>query len=175
MARKLGRTSEQRMAIIRNQASELLWNGRIETTVDRAKEVRCYAEKMLTLAINTYEDIVKVTKTTTNAKGEKVDVVFENDGTKKLAARRRILSSLRDLQEIKGDKEKKSEYAARTKDVKHPLVEKMFRELAPFYAKRASAFYQKGGYTRIIRIGARRGDNAEMAIIELVKNMPQAK
>ena len=175
MARKLGRTSEQRMAIIRNQASELLWNGRIETTVDRAKEVRCYAEKMLTLAINTYEDVVKVNKTTTDAKGAKVVTEFVNDGTKKLAARRRIMAGLRDLHEVKGDKEKKSDFALRTREVKHPLVEKMFRELAPFYAKRAEAFNQKGGYTRIIKAGNRRGDNAQLAIIELVKNMPEAK
>ncbi len=175
MARKLGRTSEQRMAIIRNQASELLWNGRIETTVERAKEVRCYAEKMLTLAINTFEDTVTVNKTIKNVKGEKVDTQFVNDGAKKLAARRRLLAGLRDIQELQADKEKKSEFFARTKDVKHPLVEKMFRELAPFYAKRAEAFNQKGGYTRIVKIGARRGDNAEMAVIELVKNMPEAK
>ena len=70
MARKLGRTAEERMAIIRNQASELLWYGSIETTVDRAKEVRSYAESMLTLAINTYEDTVKVTKTVKNEKNE---------------------------------------------------------------------------------------------------------
>ena len=74
MSRKLGRTAEERMAIIRNQASELLWYGSIETTVDRAKEVRSYAESMLTLAINTYEDTVKVTKTVKNDKGDKVEM-----------------------------------------------------------------------------------------------------
>ena len=62
MAKKLGRTADQRMAMIRTQASELLWNGRLETTVDRAKEVSRFAEKMLTLAINTYEDTVVVQK-----------------------------------------------------------------------------------------------------------------
>ena len=175
MARKLGRTSEERLAIIRNQASELLWTGRLETTVERAKEVRKYAEKMLTLAINTYEDVVTVKKSVKDDKGVVTEVEFTNDGPKKLNARRELMAGLRDLQELKGDKEKKSEYAARTKDVKHPLVEKMFREYAPFYAKRAEAFNQKGGYTRIVKLGARRGDAAEMAIIELVKNMPEAK
>lgn len=173
MARKLGRTSEQRMAILRNQASELLWNGRIETTVDRAKEVRSYTEKLLTLAINSFEDVVTVTKERPNSKGEKVAVEFKNDGGKKLAARRRLLSSLRDIQPLQNDKEKKSDYIARTREIKHPLVEKVFREYAPFYAQRNIAFGQKGGYTRIIRLGGRRGDNAEMAIIELVKNMPE--
>ena len=100
MARKLGRTAEERMAIIRNQASELLWFGSIETTVDRAKEVRSYAESMLTLAINTYNDTVKVTKTVKSDKGE-VQKEFVNDGPKKLAARRKLMASLRDIQELK--------------------------------------------------------------------------
>lgn len=173
MARKLGRTSEQRMAMIRNQASELLWNGRIETTVDRAKEVRSYAEKLLTLAINTVDDVVTVKKERTNAKGEKIVVEFQNDGAKKLAARRKIMSCVRDLQPLQNDKEKKSDYNVRLREVKHPLVEKMFREYAPFYVNRSAAFGQKGGYTRIMKLGFRRGDNAEMAILEMVKNMPE--
>lgn len=69
--KKLGRPTDQRLAVLRNQASELLWYGKIETTVDRAKSVRSIAEKLITLAINTYEDTVKVTKTKTNLKGEK--------------------------------------------------------------------------------------------------------
>lgn len=170
MARKLGRTAEERMAIIRNQASELLWYGSIETTVDRAKEVRSYAESMLTLAINTYEDTVKVTKTVKNDKGDKVEMEFVNDGPKKLAARRKLMASLRDLQEVKAKGEKKSEFKARTKDINHPLIEKIFREHAVFYADRANKLGQRGGYTRIIRLGQRRGDGAEMAKLELVRN-----
>ena len=169
MARKLGRTAEERMAIIRNQASELLWYGSIETTVDRAKEVRSYAESMLTLAINTYEDTVKVQKTVTNEKNEKVVMEFVNDGPRKLAARRKLMASLRDLQEVKAKGEKKSEFKARTKDINHPLIEKIFREHAVFYADRANKLGQRGGYTRIIRLGQRRGDGAEMAKLELVK------
>ena len=142
MARKLGRTAEERMAIIRNQASELLWYGSIETTVDRAKEVRSYAESMLTLAINTYEDTVKVTKTVKNEKDEKVEMEFVNDGPRKLAARRKLMGSLRDLKELKADGEKKSDFKMRTKDVKHPLIEKIFREHAVFYADRANKLYE---------------------------------
>lgn len=176
MPRKLGRTSEQRMALIKNQASELLWYGRIETTVDRAKEVRSYAEKMITLAMNTYEDVVTVTKTAKKGKnGEKIEVQFVNDGPKKLAARRRLMAGLRDLQEIKADGEKKSDFKERTAEVKHPLVEKIFRELAPYYAKRAEACGQRGGYTRIVKEGGRRGDNAELAIVELVKDETEKK
>ena len=169
MARKLGRTAEERMAIIRNQASELLWFGSIETTVDRAKEVRSYAESMLTLAINTYNDTVKVTKTVKSDKGE-VHKEFVNDGPKKLAARRKLMASLRDIQELKNEGESKSAYKERTKDVNHPLIEKIFREHAVFYANRAEKLGQKGGYTRIIKLGQRRGDGAEMAKLELVKN-----
>lgn len=174
MARKLGRTAEERMAIIRNQASELLWYGSIETTVDRAKEVRSYAESMITLAVNTYEDTVKVQKTVTNDKGEKVVMEFTNDGPRKLAARRKLMASLRDLQEIKEEKESKSAYKERTKDIKHPLIEKVF-EHAVFYADRAAKLGQRGGYTRIIKLGQRRGDGAEMAKLELVKNTEKSK
>lgn len=176
MPRKLGRTSEQRMAMIKNQASELLWNGRLETTVDRAKEVRSYAEKMITLAMNNYEDTVVVKKMAKKGKnGEKIEVEFVNDGPKKLAARRRLMAGLRDLQEVKADGEKKSDFKERTADVKHPLIDKMFREIAPYYAQRAAACGQRGGYTRIVKLGARRGDNAEMAVIMLVKDEPAKK
>ena len=175
MARKLGRTAEERMAIIRNQASELLWYGSIETTVDIAKEVRSYAESMLTLAINTYEDTVKVTKTVKNEQDEKVEMEFVNDGPRKLAARRKLMGSLRDLKELKADGEKKSDFKMRTKDVKHPLIEKIFREHAVFYADRANKLGQKGGYTRIIRLGQRRGDGAEMVKLELVRNTEKKK
>ena len=85
--RKLGRPTDQRMAMLRNQVSELLWYGQLETTLDRAKEVRALAEKYITLAIRTYQDDVKVTKTVTDAKGNKVAKEFTNDGPKKLAAR----------------------------------------------------------------------------------------
>ena len=112
--KKLGRPTDQRLAVLRNQASELLWYGKIETTVDRAKSVRSIAEKLITLAINTYEDTVKVTKTKTNLKGEKVEVEFTNDGPKKLAARRKMIAELRDIPEAKEEKESKTAYAKRT-------------------------------------------------------------
>lgn len=170
--KKLGRTAEQRMAMIRTQASELLWNGRLETTVDRAKEVSRFAEKMLTLAINTYEDNVTVQKEKIQKnkdKEEKVVVDVVNDGPRKLAARRELMANLRDLKPLKQDKESKGDYTARLRAIKHPLVEKMFREYAPFYANRANQSGQKGGYTRVIKLGQRRGDGAEVAIVELVK------
>lgn len=156
------------MHMLRNQVSELLWYGRIETTEDRAKEVKRLAEKMVTLGIKNYEDVVTTTKTKTNAKGESVVVEIKNDGKRKLHARRQMMSFLRDLQEIKGEKESKSAYKERTREIKHPLIEKMFNEYAPKYAARKEELGQGGGYTRIIKLGARRGDAAEMVIIEMV-------
>ena len=109
--RKLGRPTDQRIAMLRNLTTSLLENGKIETTVTRAKEVRSTAEKMITLC-----------KTNT------------------LHTRRQAMSYI----------------------TKEDVVKKVFDEIAPKYADR------NGGYTRIIKIGPRRGDAAEMCIIELV-------
>lgn len=165
---KLGKRTDQRMAMLKNQVSELLWYGQIETTVDRAKAVRSLAEKYITIAMRAYQDDVKVTKTVTNAKGAKNEVVFTNDGPKKLAARRRLMAELVDLKEIKGDKESKSAYKARIKDTKHPLIEKIFKEYAPKYDARKNELGQCGGYTRILKTGNRRGDAAETCILQLI-------
>lgn len=165
---KLGKRTDQRMAMLKNQVSELLWYGQIETTVDRAKAVRSLAEKYITIAMRAYQDDVKVTKTVTNAKGAKNEVVFTNDGPKKLAARRRLMAELVDLQEVKGEKESKSAYKARIKDTKHPLIEKMFKEYAPKYDARKNELGQGGGYTRILKTGNRRGDAAETCILKLI-------
>lgn len=168
MPGKLGRTTAQRNAMLRNQASELLWYGRIKTTQAKAKELQPYVEKIITKAVNTYDlneekDVVK-----TDSKGKEVTVKVIKDSPKKLAARRAIMAKLRDLQEIKAFNEKKSDYKARTKDIKHPLMEKLFNEIAPKYAQRKEEVGQGGGYTRIYLLGERRGDGAEEAIIELV-------
>ncbi len=111
MPRKLGRTKDVKTAMLRAMVTYLLENGRIETTVTRAKEVRPLVEKMITLG-----------KTNT------------------LASKRQALAFI----------------------TKEDAVKKLFSELAPKYADR------NGGYTRIVRIGPRRGDAAEMAIIELI-------
>ncbi len=167
--RKLGLPTKERMALLRNQASTLLWHGKLETTLNQAKSVRSYAEKILTLAINTYEDTVKTTKEVVNKKGEKTTKTVIVDGTKKLAARRKIMTLIYDLPETQLPKESKSAFKERAKDVKHPLVEKIFNVYAPKYDARSKELGQKGGYTKIYKLGKRLGDNAEMAKLELIK------
>jgi large subunit ribosomal protein L17 len=109
--RKLGRTSDHRRAMLRAMVTYLLENGKIKTTVTRAKDVRSMAEKMITAA--------------------------KDDS---LHARRRVLAYV----------------------TKEDVVKKLFDDIAPAYENR------EGGYTRIVKIGPRRGDAAEMALIELV-------
>ena len=156
---KLGRTSTQRKSIMRNQATDLLMKGKIETTVARAKSLKSYAEKIITLAINSYEDVVTV---------KKGDKEVMNDGPKKLAARRAIMGKVYFVKEERKPGEKKADYIARMDNIKNPLLEKIFNVIAPKYDARAKELGQKGGYTRIIKTGIRKGDNAEMAIIELI-------
>ena len=165
---KLGRPTKERVAMIRNQVSSLLWNEKLETTLERAKSTQSVAEKIITLAINSYEDTTKVVKTVKNEKGVESKKEFINDGVKKLNARRKIMSYLYDLQEQKGAKESKAAFRAKTEDVNHPLVEKIFNVYAPRYAERAKNLGQRGGYTRVTKLGTRRGDNAELALVELV-------
>lgn len=168
MARKLGMTAKQRQSLLKNQASKLLWYGRIETTEMRAKELRPYVEKLITLAVNSYEDTIETKVKSTDAKGKEVTKTVIKDGSKKLAARRKIMSSLHEFTLTKEPKEAKADFKARTQGIKHPLIEKIFNEIAPKYAQRKEELGQGGGYTRIYALGERRGDAAPMAIIELV-------
>lgn len=168
MARKLGLNATQRMALIKNQASALLWYGKIETTEARAKEVSAYVEKVLTLAINNFTDTVETEVKVADDKGKETTKTLIKDGVKKLNARRKIMTMIVDLQEVKGYKETKADFKKRTKAVKSPLIEKIFDEYAPKYAARKEEKGQGGGYTRIYKLGPRKGDAAEVAIIELV-------
>ena len=166
--RKLGRTASQRKAMLRNLTTNLLWYGRIETTEAKAKEVRSIVDKMITLAINTYDKTVEVEKEFNNDKQQIVKETFVNDLPEKLHARRLMMAYLYDIKEVKNEGESKSEYKERTKDNKHPVVEKLFREYGPKYRARNEEKKCSGGYTRIYKLGPRRGDAAERVVIELI-------
>ena len=134
--RKLGLTASQRKALLRNQVTNLIWYGRIETTLARAKEVRPIAEHLVTLAIAECDNNIEVEKTFNNDKGQAVTVKVQNDAPSKLNARRRMMRVLYPMKETKKADENKAEFRARTKDVKYPCVEKLFREYGPKYKAR---------------------------------------
>ena len=166
--RKLGRTADQRKALLRNQVTNLIWYGRIETTETKAKEIRSIAERLITLAVRECENTVTTTKETHNDKGQLVTLEVTNDAPSKLHARRLIMAYLYDIKEQQKADENKAEYKERTKDNKHPVVEKLFREIGPKYKARNAEKNCAGGYTRIYKLGPRRGDGAEMVVIELI-------
>ena len=174
--RKLGRTSNQRKAMIRGQVTSLLYNGKIVTTEARAKEVKKVAEGLIALAVkekDNYETVTvkaKVARKDADGKnvkevvnGKKVTVYDEvekeiqKDKASRLHARRQMLKVLYNITEVPAEAAGKKK---NTKSVNMP--NKLFDEIAPKYADK------NGGYTRIYKIGPRRGDAAEMAVIELV-------
>ena len=166
--RKLGKPTDQRLAMLSNLATDILWYGHIETTFDRAKAAARLVEKVITLVVNTYEDVVTTEKVTLDANGKEKKVTVSKDGVKKLAARRKIIAMLEDRQEQRKKGEKLADFEARTQGIEMPLIEKIFDDIAPKYAERAKELGQKGGYTRVVKTNVRRGDNAQMALVELV-------
>ncbi|HWS28883.1 MAG TPA: L17 family ribosomal protein [Clostridia bacterium] len=160
--RKLNKSSDQRVAMLRSMTTALIWNGKIVTTEARAKEVRPIAEKLITLAVKEHKNTVTVEKETRNDKQQLVKVEKQNDLPSKLAARRQIMSYLYDIPLPRKEKESKTEYAERSRKSPHPVVEKLFNEIAPRYEAR------NGGYIRILKMGPRRGDAAELVVLELV-------
>jgi len=166
--RKLGRPSDERMALLRNQVTNLLWYGKIETTLARAKEVSSLAEHLITVAMRECDNTVEVTKETRNDKEQLVTLTVQNDAPARLAARRYVMRYLYEMQLTPKADEDKDDFKARVKQVNHPVVEKLFREIAPKYKKRAEEKGQGGGYTRIVKKGPRRGDGAEMVILQLI-------
>lgn len=159
---KLGRPTDQRLALVCNLATDLLWYGRVETTFDRAKEAAKLAEKCITIAKKGYADVVTEEKTSVDSKGKEKTVKISKDGPARLNARRKLMALLNNRQEQKAKGEKQEAFEARTNGVRHPLIEKLFEDYAPKYAER------NGGYTRILKTEVRRGDNAQNAIVELV-------
>ena len=166
--RKLGRPSDQRMAMLRNQVTNLIWYGKIETTLARGKEVQSMAEHLITIAMRQCDNTVELTKKTKNDKQQIVELTVTNDSPERLAARRRVMRYLYDIPAVQNKDEDRDDFKARQKQVKHQVVEKLFREIAPKYKKRAEEKGQGGGYTRIVKMGPRRGEAAESVIVELV-------
>lgn len=166
--RKLNRPTDQRRAVIRGLCTALIANGRIETTHARALEVKKVAEKLINIAMKEYDNDVEVTKEVLNDKKQTVTQTFKVDSPAKLHARRKIMAVLYNVPEPRKADESMSVYKLRVKEINNPVVEKLFREIAPKYAKRKEEKGQGGGYTRIIKKGPRRGDAAEMVILELV-------
>ena len=174
--RKLGKTSSQRKALIRNQVTALLYNGKIVTTEARAKEIRKVAEGLIALAVkekDNFETVtVKAKVARKDAEGKRVKEVVDGkkvtvydevekqikkDNPSRLHARRQILKVLYDVTEVPKN------LAGRKKNTKNvDLPAKLFDEIAPKYVSR------NGGYTRIVKIGQRKGDGAMEVLIELV-------
>ena len=166
--RKLGKPTDQRLAMVSILATDLLWYGHIETTFDRAKAAARLADQIITLAVNSYEDVVTAEKVTLDNNGKEKKVTVSKDGVKKLAARRKIIALVQNRQEQRKKGEKLADFEARTQGIEMPLVEKIFDDLAPKYAERAKEKDRKGGYTRVLKTTVRRGDNAQMALVELI-------
>jgi large subunit ribosomal protein L17 len=174
--RKLGRTSSQRKALLRNQVTALIENGKIVTTEARAKEVSKIAEHLITLAVkekDNFETVTvqaKVAKKDANGKRvkevvdgkkvtvyETVDKEIKKDMPSRLHARKQMDKVLYTVTEVP------TAVAGKKKNTKKvDLTNKLFDEIAPKYADR------KGGYTRIVKIGLRKGDAAMEVILELV-------
>ena len=174
--RKLSRTASQRKALLRNQVTMLLYHGRIITTEAKAKEAAKIAEGLIALAVREKDDYENVTVTAKVPRkdkdgkrvkevvdGHKVTVYDEvqkeikKDKPARLHARRQMLKVLYPVKEVPKEAAGKK---SNTKQV--DMVAKLFDEIAPKYAGR------NGGYTRIIKIGQRRGDGALEVVLELV-------
>ena len=174
--RKLGKTSSQRKALMRNQVTQLIYHGKITTTEARAKEIRKTAESLIALAVkerDNYETVEvdakiplkdkdgKRVKETVDGKKvtqyETVKKTIKKDSASRLHARRQMLKVLYPVVEVPADAAGKKR---NTKNV--DLVAKLFEDIAPKYADR------NGGYTRIIKVGPRKGDAAMEVVIELV-------
>ena len=167
--KKLSKPTDQRLAMISNLVTDLLWYGHIETTFERAKAAARVANDIITLAVNSYEDVVTAEKVTLDNNGKEKKVIVSKDGAKKLNARRKMITLLNDRQYQRAKGEKLSDFEVRTQGIEMPLIEKIFDEYAPKYAERSKDVNQKGGYTRVLKTKVRRGDNAQMALVELVK------
>ena len=171
--RKLGKTTDIRMAMLRTLTTDLIMHGKVETTLARAKEVKSIADSIISLAIkekDNFETVdVKVVKAKVDEKGNKVTELVKSKNGKeylkvvkvettekrqkdmptRLNARRKIMRKVNKVKDSEGNN--------------IDLPSKLFNEIAPKYAGK-----NIGGYTRIVKAGPRRGDGAEVAILQLI-------
>ena len=171
--RKLGRTTDIRMAMLKNLTTDLLVYGKVETTLPKAKEVKAIADSLISLAIkekDNFEEVeTKVVKAKLDSKGNKVTELVKSKNGKeylkvvkeettekrqkdmptRLNARRKMMKKLNKVKDSEGNNV--------------DLPSKLFNEIAPKYAGK-----NVGGYTRIIKVGPRRGDGAEVAVLQLI-------
>ena len=170
--RKLGRTTDQRLAMLRVQTTDLILNGKIKTTEARAKEVKAIADSIIALAAkekDNFEEVdVKIIRAKLDSNGKKVTEIAKSKNGKdylkvvkeevtekrqkdmpsRLNARRKIMKKINKVKDHEG------------KNI--DLPSKLFNEIAPKYTDRV------GGYTRIVKLGKRRGDSAEIVLLELL-------
>ena len=165
--RKLGRTTDQRLAMLKGLTTDLILYGKIETTEARAKEVKAIADSIIALAIkekDNYDMVdVKVVKAKLDADGRKVTELVKSKNGKE------YLKVVKEETTEKRQKDMPSRLNARRKIMRKinkvkdtDVIAKLFNEIAPKYEGRV------GGYTRIIKAGPRKGDGAEVAILQLV-------
>lgn len=170
--RKLGRTTDHRLAMLKNQVTQVIWHGQIITTEQKAKEVKSLVDSLMALAIKEKDNFEmvekkvsrakvdekgqKVTEVATSKNGKKFDKVVREEVTEtvkqdkpsRLAVRRTLIKNLNKVKDEEGNHV--------------DLPGKMLNELAEKYAS------VKGGYTRIVKLGKRRGDAAEEVVLQLI-------
>ncbi len=170
--RKLGRKTDQRIAMLKVQTTDLILNGKIKTTEARAKEVKAIVDSIIALAVkekDNFEEVeVKISRAKLDSKGNKVTEIAKSKNGKeylkvvkeevtekrqkdmpsRLNARRKIMTKINKVKDTDG------------KNIDLPA--KLFNEIAPKYETRV------GGYTRIVKLGKRRGDSAEIVLLELL-------
>ena len=171
--RKLGRPTDQRMGMLKTLTTDLILHGKIETTLSRAKEVKSIADSVISLAVkekDNFEEVeVKVVTAKLDSNGNKVTELVKSKNGKeylkvvkeektekrqkdlpsRLNARRKIMTKINKVKDSDG------------KNIDLPA--KLFNEIAPKFDSKTV-----GGYTRIVRVGPRRGDGAEVAILEII-------
>ena len=165
--RKLGKPTDQRLAMLKCLTTDLILNGKIVTTEARAKEVKAIADSIISLAVkekDNFEQVdVKVVKAKLDSKGKKVtEKVTSKNG-------KDYLKVVKEETTEKRQKDMPSRLNARRKIMTKvnkvegvDLMNKLFNEIAPKYEGRT------GGYTRILKMEARRGDNADVAVLQLI-------